>query len=350
MSGTTDNKSINWINAAKAICILAVFYVHCEIYYGMSFKPLSAILHPFYVNAFFFVSGYLMFWKQLSSPRIDESRSLYARTSGRTMLGNIFWRIVVPSVLFALIEFFPKKIIRGEAIAVRPLLFETVGGTTYWFTSALVVAQLIFLLLFLTRNRNMWFYFLAAVVLTSVGGLLAAKGVNIVRGSSSFPWQYKQGLISMVYIAAGGLYWKYEEAVHRLFSCRWVLAAVAVVMCVLSIIFNDYLYSGYMVSLCKVHPIGVLFGICASAVLVELCKLLPEIAPLTFIGRNSIGFYFMSGALPICFSLIAGKLLPVHSPAVMLAIWAACVAVAYVVMLALMRFIPWIFDFRKLKK
>lgn len=77
-----SNKNINWINVAKAICIIAVFFVHCENYYGFVFPIPDALIHPFYVNGFFFVSGYLLFWKQLSSPRIDEKSKQFLNNSG----------------------------------------------------------------------------------------------------------------------------------------------------------------------------------------------------------------------------------------------------------------------------
>lgn len=49
---------------------------------------MSKLYAPWYVNAFFFVSGYLLFWKQLSSPRIDEDRKAYIVTGGGQNVGN----------------------------------------------------------------------------------------------------------------------------------------------------------------------------------------------------------------------------------------------------------------------
>jgi peptidoglycan/LPS O-acetylase OafA/YrhL len=76
------NKNINWINAVKAFCIIFVFLRHTGNYYGCSTGIVGDLFIPFYVNAFFFVSGYLLFWKQLSAPRIDEDRKAYMSTGG----------------------------------------------------------------------------------------------------------------------------------------------------------------------------------------------------------------------------------------------------------------------------
>ena len=76
-------KSINWINALKAICILFVLFRHTENYYGQDMGWFDGLFLPFYVNAFFFVSGYLLFWKQLSEPKITETSNGYLTGGGQ---------------------------------------------------------------------------------------------------------------------------------------------------------------------------------------------------------------------------------------------------------------------------
>lgn len=343
-----DKKNIAWINYLRAFCIFAVFFVHCENYYGSRIVLVDSVVRPFYVNAFFFVSGYLLLRKQLSEPTVDEKFSQYVHDGGCKQLLNIFFRIVVPSILFSLIEYFPKKVIQGGSLEVRPFLYETIGGCTYWFTSALVVAEILFVLLFLTRCRNVWLYFILAIIFACFGDYLATNNLNIVSDSVAFPWQYKQGLICMVYVAAGGVYWRYEDSVHRLMEKNWVLLLLLVVYGFLAIRFYSYLANGYLVSMCLTHPAGVAFGIFASLLLVELCKKLPEIRPLTFIGQNSIGFYFMSGALPIVLSIAAHKVFHVTTPIVLISVWLVSVSVAYIAVYLIKRWLPWMFDLRVL--
>lgn len=160
------NKSIIWINSYKALCIIAVFFVHCQLYYGLRFGQVNDFVHPWYVNAFFFVSGYLLLWKQLSEPRILEDKKAYVKPSGggQILLNNVIFRIVIPSVIFSAIEFFPSCIIQGRGIDIGFALYKTIGGGTYWFTSALVVAEIILLMLFCTRKKNMWLYAAACLV------------------------------------------------------------------------------------------------------------------------------------------------------------------------------------------
>lgn len=77
-----EMKNIKWINSIKAVSLIAVFFVHCQLYYGSMFNGFNSFVYPWYVNAFFFVSGYLLFWKQLSAPRIDEDRKAYMSMGG----------------------------------------------------------------------------------------------------------------------------------------------------------------------------------------------------------------------------------------------------------------------------
>lgn len=79
---TSNTSRYQWVDSVKAVCIILVFYSHCSIFYGMSIPLMRNVIEPFYVNAFFFVSGYLLLWKQLSSPKIDETRRTFMKPMG----------------------------------------------------------------------------------------------------------------------------------------------------------------------------------------------------------------------------------------------------------------------------
>ena len=127
----TDNskKNINWINAVKAICMISVYFIHCQFYSGY-YVPgvVNGLITPYYVTAFFFVSGYLLFRKQLSAPLIEAGRSEYAKGGGRILFQNVFFKLLIPTILFSLVEYAPKKILRGEDLCLHTLLSNTIGG------------------------------------------------------------------------------------------------------------------------------------------------------------------------------------------------------------------------------
>ena len=59
-----------WIDNVKALCMIGVFLLHSEAYYGYGSVQYGIFLTPFYVNAFFFVSGYLLFRKWLNDSNL----------------------------------------------------------------------------------------------------------------------------------------------------------------------------------------------------------------------------------------------------------------------------------------
>lgn len=270
----------------------------------------------------------------------------------------MIFRIVIPSVVFSAIEFFPSCLIQGRGIDMGYALYKTIGGGTYWFTSALVVAELILLMLFCTRKRNIWFYAVVCLVIGMTG--LTIVHLDILKSGI---WAWRQGLIALVFLAMGGLYWKYEDKFRvqrsefsvessskanvgkrsrmlRILSSL-LLAASYVASVVLLKDYNDPL-----ISTLTIQPLGFVTSAMACLLLVWLCKKLPEVKPLTFIGQNSLGFYFMSGALPITFSMIAHKVLSGNSVWVMLAIWISCLVTAYLALKLINRWLPWLWDLR----
>lgn len=220
-------------------------------------------------------------------------------------------------------------------------LFKTIGGGTYWFTSALVVAEFVLLLLFCSRKRNIWFYVVICAAL-GVTSLLLVK-YNLLNNSI---WMWKHGLIALIFLAMGGLYWQYEKHIDKMMKWWFVLPMLTIY--VLLILFCDN--TNPLISTLQIQPLGFHTSAIACLLLVWLCKFLPEVKPLTFIGQNSIGFYFMSGALPITVSMIAHKFVAGSPTWMMLIIWMACLVAAYVAVMIINRWLPWLWDLRKLKK
>ena len=217
------------------------------------------------------------------------------------MFFNILYRIVIPSVIFSAIELFPSCILQGRELCIGFALYKTIGGGTYWFTSALVVAEMLLLILFCTRKRSIWFYASVCLAL-SVAGLIIVK-LDILRIGI---WAWHQGLIALLFLAMGGLYWRYEKQIDNLM--RWWFVITLLVIYV-AIILGLKDYTDPLISTLTIRPLGFVTSAIACLLLVWLCKKLPGMKPMTFIGQNSLGFYFMSGALPITLSMVAHKAL-----------------------------------------
>ena len=336
-------KDIVWINNLKAFCIIIVYLRHCELYYGVNMGCIDLLFLTFYVNGFFFASGYLLFWKQLSTPKIDEHKSLYISRngSGFILASNILFRIVLPSIIFAAIEFLPSCLIQGREISIGYALFKTIGGGTYWFTSALVVGEVIILLLLCTRIRNVLFYVIISFLLTGVGLLI----VSFYKPENGL-WAWHQGLICLFFMAFGGIYWKYEHYIDRIIRSG-ILFPLVVIYIILVIFLKDF--TNPLISTLEIQPLAFLTSTIACFLLVSFCKILGEWYPLTYIGRNSLGFYFMSGALPIIVSRVFHSLFDTYGWLLPLT-WIVCIIVAYITVIIINMWLPLLFDLRRTKR
>lgn len=75
-------QEIHWVNALKALCIIFIYVFHCEFYCKFELGAVRLLYLPFFTNAFFFVSGYLLFRKQLSSEIIKLDASSWMSSWG----------------------------------------------------------------------------------------------------------------------------------------------------------------------------------------------------------------------------------------------------------------------------
>jgi fucose 4-O-acetylase-like acetyltransferase len=211
-----------WIDALKAICMLGVYICHSEAYSGYHAEALGYWVRPFYVNAFFFVSGYLFFAKWLNCNDVLR----FVIGGGKIVLQNLLFRLVWPTLLFSSLIYIPKILFHDGHVEWTGYLIDVFGGISYWFTSALVVAQLLLLVgLMLMNGKSMRSYVAMCIILFLLGTWL--NGMNTDDGVRSFfPWFYKTGMEYTLVMACGGLYRIYENMLSR--SLKYIVAGAAV--------------------------------------------------------------------------------------------------------------------------
>lgn len=86
-----QSKNIKWINTARALCMISVYLLHSEFYYGDAGFSYGYALTPFYVNAFF-LSAVICFSK------IHESsgNGLFPQNKYHKMIANVAFRLIIP--------------------------------------------------------------------------------------------------------------------------------------------------------------------------------------------------------------------------------------------------------------
>ena len=204
----------------------------------------------------------------------------------------------------------------------------------------LVVAELVTMLLLLTRIKNVWFYFLSTFAI----GLI---GMFFQQGMYAYEiWAWHRGIIAVMFLGFGGLYWKYEGVLTKYLKWYVLLTLLALYVIILMCCRN----TNPNISILSLQPLGIVTTLIACVLMIELCKRLPENSTMNYIGQNTLGFYFMSGALPIAVSRIAHKIIGGSYVSVMLADWIVCLVAAYYIVKLINRYAPWLFDVKKLIK
>lgn len=331
-----------WINCAKAICMICVYLQHTITLYGIS--PLGYnpyYVASFYVNAFFFVSGYLYFWK-VACVKTDNASAIVVTGRGKIAFHNALFKIAIPSVIFALFEFIPKKLIHRSQFDFWDFIYETIGGGTYWFTSALFIAEMTLLILMITKMRNVWFYLIVCLIFAYIGS--DSQITQHLTINEKYLWYWPSGLISLFFMALGGVYYKYEE-IMVIFN-KWYYILYVVVIWILIIHFwGPNLKFSPLIRLLNIE--GAIVGGLASFMVVLFSKKMVYLKLFDIIGENSLVFYFLSGAVPTVLCLAFNKF---TSPSLycLLFVFILSLIVSLFITKAIKKHIPYILDIRLL--
>ncbi len=196
----------------------------------------------------------------------------------------------------------------SENITFANFLYDIFGGISYWFTSALFVAQIVLFILFLSRSSNITFYLLATFVIFLLGIWLNSMITPNGSADAYFPWFYRTGLEYTFIMALGGVYLKVEKQIDKFIS--------PILLFMLGVFYTLSLLLTYNTGLLRFMGVGGRINVGGFVVIivgillvVGICKKIPYNKYLSFIGKNSIVFYFLSGATSAFIGKITGMLL-----------------------------------------
>ena len=212
----------------------------------------------------------------------------------------------------------------------------------------MVLAELILVLLLLTRVKKIEFYIGVGILAASIGYVSFESGVQWTE-YSNFPWSWKSSLAAVFYLTLGGLYWKYEVSINKKLGLNnwWIIALLSIVY-ICYCLFDFSVYKGGLDN--TSITIGSAFlSIISIMAMISICKKVSTTTFFDYWGRNTIGLYFMCGAIPNTMAIIFGKVMSVGVPMLIIC-WGLSFIVALAVVYLLNRFVPYVFDLRKLKR
>lgn len=221
--------------------------------------------------------------------------------------------------------------------------YDVFGGISFWFTSTLAISQIILIILLFLRKKAILSYLFCSILLFIISNYLN----NIDQ--TPFPWYYKSGLGATLFLTLGGLYQQYEQK----FDCKInkllgvILVAVYIICMLYDIKNNSFQYAIMSITF---NIQGLLISFIGISVLIIICKQLPKVSYLEYIGKNSIIFYFFSGAFPAFIGLVFQKIFPDKLYIITLTVALLSISAGYLMTYIVISFLPWLTDLRKLKK
>lgn len=284
-------KRLDWIDYGKAICMLFVILVHVWAYYVKEENHALNVLQPTRLFVFFFISGYL----------INIENFNY-----KNSIKSIVKKLLFPYFVFTSIIWIPKALAHGDALDPQAMAYDILGGYASWFVAALAVSKFTLLtILHFTKSLKMIWSICIGLFLV---GLFMAHHIN-----ANIPWYAHCGFISLIYLAAGITYRKYESKIN--FKIKYQAIIASILYFSLAILdyavldYSTYLFSiGYgEVTFAGVSSFWVL-SMLGIWMLTSIVKLLPSsIKWLSYIGTNSLTYYYLNTGLITVLCIIFKK-------------------------------------------
>ena len=270
------------------------------------------------------------------------------KTDKRQFLRNLLFRLVIPSVVFSIIEFIPSNVLQQRDLTILSFIDKTIWGRTYWFVSALVVAELFLFISMQTKSKNMLFYLVISMAAFYTGQFLAEKKFYLLGPFSSYPWEAEKGLMATVFLVLGGIYWKYENKIDIWLMKPYVAGFLLLIYLLAISLFHNHIK--VLISMDSINMYGIAISSIGIVLLATLSKLLRVTNAVTkqldVIGRNTIGFYFVCGAIPKVLMLLLPRILPSANLPYMIFGFVLSFALAYVVVVIMNKYFRFLFDLR----
>lgn len=264
---------------------------------------------------------------------------------GKSLVDNVAFKLVIPTLLFSLIFYFPKIMLRGTGFDLTAFVSETIGGGSIWFTPALAVAELLIVFILALRPKQIIHYLVYGGFLWLGAELIRQSGFGF-SANNAVPWYYKSGMEAVMLLIIGGIYWKYEDRIVKIFRNRVLLMLLSVAYVFICLCFSRYCRTA--LDWQGLNICGLCVSLLGSVVIIEWAKHLPAISFLNYAGRHSIGFYFFCGAIVNVFAVIAKYISDGNHWGIILAIALVSYSFSYLCVVLINKWVPFVYDLRKL--
>lgn len=235
-------------------------------------------------------------------------------------------------------------------LSLDNFLINILGGISYWFTSALAIAQIILLtlLLLVFKSKNIWIY-IATTFLLFILGITLNMNNTSTEATAYFPWFYKTGLEYTFIMAIGGVYARYEQKIDRIMKSYGLFVVSIAYLILLTSTWNTTSLKMLGVG-GQINVMGFITMLCGIVIVISLCKKTPFIKWISYIGRYSITFYFFCGMLPAVTGKIANMIFPNRMYAITIIVAGCSIFGGFLITKFINKYLPFMIDLRNIKQ
>lgn len=176
---------------------------------------------------------------------------------------------------------------------------------------------------------------------------MANNDFSLFKSYPDIPWMYPQGLMCMIFLVLGGLFWAYEDKIGAIFKNKVLFGVIVLSYVCLIFLFPDIFK--VTISIKKLNVLGVLISFVGTLILIKISKEIKKCGYLSYIGKHSIGFYFLSGAVPNLVSRLGQKIFGITVIG-FFCCFLVGIVFSFLVVVALNYYFPFVFDARYLFK
>lgn len=281
-----NSERIQWIDNAKGICMFLVIVVHS----GYMPELYKFFLEPFFLAAFFFISGFLFH---------DPTKKINLKLK----ILKILETILVPYLLYWILSYSLLNLAQGEFNAME-LFKDILGGNKLWFIAALLISQLLFSFL-LAINTSVLGVILFSLLSVSVWYL-----TPLSEPSTKFPWSINDALIANFFIGAGYIIKNYEIRFYDILKNK----IIGIIFCIiyLVMIYINFTILRYPFNF-PANKFGNILVFIPYALVGIFCvlfvsNLIRNNYLLIFIGMNSLLFYFYQNQVLKILKMLVAKI------------------------------------------
>ncbi len=300
---------ISWVDNAKALGIIAVFYGHIVEKVFLTYSFLAAglqykLIYSFHMPLFFLLSGYL----------VKETQ----RRKFSIFMKNKFMTRIVPFFFFNIL-ILPCYFLSHQSIDVSQFLqgsLQLLAGRPAfnfitWFLTCLFSVEVINYLLYPVLCRSRTVLCMAMVLFYVMGWRLSYK-VDIINQYITIPdyWFIQEALVAYSFYLFGNLIAAFPIFHKKMNPYLNVLLLLLTAVCVLATFNMNYgPFKTYAVVIFAFGGYGSLLlfpftAIAGSMCIISASRLIPSIRLMSFLGRNTLPLMGLNGIFALFVNII----------------------------------------------